>query len=53
MGQLRGWGVREGQATLAGRKINSQLPTRKETTWSRKKKEDRVRREEEEPACTE
>jgi hypothetical protein len=34
-------------------KISSQLPTRKEATWSRKKKEGRVRRDKEEPACTE
>ncbi len=33
--------------------ISSQLPTRKEATWSRRKKERRVRRDEEEPACTE
>jgi hypothetical protein len=35
------------------RKISSQLPARKETTWSRKKKEGWVRRDEEEPACIE
>ncbi len=52
-GSARGMGVREGQAPLAGRKISSQFPTRKETTWSTKKREERVRRDEEEPACTE
>jgi hypothetical protein len=29
--------VREGRAPLAEREISSQLPTRKEATWSRKK----------------
>jgi hypothetical protein len=53
MGSARGKGVREGQAPQAGRKISSQLPTRKEATWSRMKKEGQVRRDEEEPACTE
>ncbi len=33
--------------------ISSQLPARKEATWSRKKEEGRVRRDEEEPAGTE
>jgi hypothetical protein len=46
-------GVREGQAPQAGRKISSQLPARKEATWSRKKKEGQVRHDEEEPVCTE
>jgi hypothetical protein len=35
------------------REISSQLSARKEATWRRKKKEERVRRDEEEPACTE
>ncbi len=35
------------------KEISSQLPTRKEATWSRRKKERRVRRDEDEPACTE
>jgi hypothetical protein len=53
LGQLREKGEREGQAPQAERKISSQLLTRKEATWSRKKKEGRVRCDEEEPACTE
>jgi hypothetical protein len=53
MGSAQGKRVREGQAHQAGRKISRQLPARKETTWSRKKKEGRVRRDEEEPVCTE
>jgi hypothetical protein len=53
MGSIQGKGVREGQAPQAGRKISSQLPARKEASWSRKKKEERVRHDEEEPACTE
>jgi hypothetical protein len=53
MGSARGKGVREGQAPQAGRKISSQLSARKEATWSRKKKEGRVRYDEEESACTE
>ncbi len=42
-----------GPGPQAGRKISSQLPARKEATWSRKKKEGRVMHDEEEPACTE
>jgi hypothetical protein len=53
MGSIQGKGVREGQAPQAGRKISSQLPAKKEASWSRKKKEERVRHDEEEPACTE
>jgi hypothetical protein len=53
MGSARGKGAREGQAPQAGRKISSQLPARKEATWSRKKKEGRVRRDEGEPEYTE
>jgi hypothetical protein len=33
--------------------ISSQLPARKEATKSRRKKERRVRRDKEDPACTE
>ncbi len=43
----------EGQAPQKGREISSQLPVRKEATWRRKGKEGRVRRDEEEPTCTE
>jgi hypothetical protein len=42
-----------GPAPQAGREISSQLPARKEATWSKKKKEERVRQDEEDPACTE
>ncbi len=53
MGSAQRKGVREGLAPQAGRKISSQLPARKEATWSRKKKAGWVGRDEEEPACTE
>jgi hypothetical protein len=49
MGSAQGKGVREGQAPRAGREISSQLPARKEATWSKKKKEGRVRHDEEDP----
>ncbi len=46
---------REGPAPQKGSEISSQLPARKEATvtWSRRKKERRVRHDEEDPACTE
>jgi hypothetical protein len=53
MGSAQWKGVKEGQDPQAGREISSQLPARKEATWSRKRKEDQVRRDEEDPACTE
>ncbi len=53
MGSAQGKGVREGQAPQTRREISSQLPARKEATWSRSKKERRVRRDEEEPVCIE
>jgi hypothetical protein len=53
MGSAQRKGVREGRAPQAGREISSQLPARKEATWSKKKKEERVRHDEEDPACTE
>ncbi len=53
MGSAQGKGVKEGRAPQARTKISSQLPTRKEATWSRKKKEGQVRHDLEEPACTE
>ncbi len=53
MGSAQGKGVREGQAPQAGREISSQLPARKEATWSRKRQEGQVRRDKEGPACTE
>ena len=52
-GSAQGKGVREGQAPQTRREISSQPPARKEVTWSRKKKEGRVRRDEEQTACTE
>jgi hypothetical protein len=45
--------MREDQAPQTRSDISSQLPARKETTWSRRKKERRVRRDKEDPACTE
>jgi hypothetical protein len=55
MGSTRERGVREGKAPQIGSKISSQLPARKEAaaTWSRRKKERRVRLDEEDPVCTE
>ncbi len=53
MGLAQGKGAREGQAPQTRREISSQLPVRKEATWSRKKKVGRVRCDEEEPMCTE
>ncbi len=38
MGSAQGKGVREGQAPRVGREISSQLPARKEATWSKNKK---------------
>jgi hypothetical protein len=49
MGSAQGKGVREGHAPRTRREISGQLPARKEATWS-KKKEGRVRRDEEDPA---
>jgi hypothetical protein len=43
----------EGQAPQGVEKISSQLLTRKEATWRRKKMEGQVRRDEEGPLCTE
>jgi hypothetical protein len=48
-----GKGDEGGLGPQAEGKISSQLSTRKEATWSRKKKEGRVMRDEEEPAYTE
>jgi hypothetical protein len=53
MGSAQGKGVREGQSPQAGREISIQLPARKEATWSRKRKEGQVRRDEEDLACKE
>jgi hypothetical protein len=53
MGSAQGKGAREGQAPQTRSKISSQLPARKETIWSRRKKERRVRHDKEDPACTE
>ncbi len=55
MGSTREGGMMEGPSPQTGSKISSQLPARKEATatWSRRKKERRVRRDEEDPACTE
>jgi hypothetical protein len=48
MGSGQGKGEREGQAPQARREISSQTPARKEATWSRRKKEGRVRHDKEE-----
>jgi hypothetical protein len=53
MGSAQGKGVREGQAPQRVEKISSQLPTRKEATWGRKKKEGLVWHDEGGPGCTE
>ncbi len=53
MGSAHGKGVREGQAPQTRSEISSQLPARKEATWSRRKKERKVRPDKEDPACTE
>jgi hypothetical protein len=53
MGSAQGKAVREGQAPQTRCEISSQLPARKEATWNRKKKERRVRGDEEDPVCTE
>jgi hypothetical protein len=54
MGSTQERGVREGPSPQIGSKISSQLPARKEATatWSRRKKERRVRHEDKDPACT-
>jgi hypothetical protein len=53
MGSAQGKGARESQAPQTISKISSQLPARKDATWSRRKKERRVRRDKEDPACIE
>jgi CelD/BcsL family acetyltransferase involved in cellulose biosynthesis len=55
MGSTQEGGMMEGLAPQTGSEISSQLPARKEATatWSKRKKERRVRRDEEDPACTE
>jgi hypothetical protein len=55
MGSTWAGRVREGPAPQAESKISSQLPTEKETTasWSGKKTARRVRRDKEDPLCTE
>ncbi len=47
--------VMEGPAPQTERKISSQPPAGKKSTstWSKKKKERRVRRDKEDPSCTE
>jgi hypothetical protein len=53
MGSALGKGVRESPAPQKAGKISSQRSARKEATWSRKKKEGQVGRDEEGPARTE
>jgi hypothetical protein len=53
MGSAQGKGVREGQVPQKEGEISSLAPARKVVTWSRRKKERRARRDNEDPACTE
>ncbi len=55
MGTTREGGMMEGPAPQTGSEISSQLPARKESTatWSKRKKERRVRHDEEDLSCTE
>jgi hypothetical protein len=53
MGSAQGKVARGGQAPQTRSEMSSQLPARKEATWSRRNKERRVRCDEEDPACTE
>jgi hypothetical protein len=53
MGSVHGKGERKGQAPQTAGEINSLAPARKVATWSRRKKERRARRDNEDPACTE
>ncbi len=46
-------GAREGRAPQTEGEISSLALARKEATWSRKKKERRARRDNEDPACIE
>jgi hypothetical protein len=47
MGLTWGEGVREGPAPQEARKISSQCSVRAEATWRKKKRNERVRRDEE------
>ncbi len=51
-GVSSGEGGEGGPGPQTRSEISSQLPARKEATWSRRKKERRVRHDEEDPACT-
>ncbi len=53
MGSAQGKGAMEGQAPQTEGEISSLAPARKVATWSRRKKERRARRDNEDPACTE
>ncbi len=54
MGSAEGKGEKEeeGRVPQAQSEIISLAPARKEATWSRRKKERRARRDNEDPACT-
>jgi hypothetical protein len=52
-GVSSGEGGEGGPGPQGAEKISSLLPTRKEATWRRKKKEGQVGRDEEGTACTE
>jgi hypothetical protein len=53
MGSAQGKGAREDQVPQTRSEISSQLPARKEATWSRRKKERRARLDEEDTVLTE
>jgi hypothetical protein len=53
MGSAQGKGVREDHAPQTKSEISSRLLARKEVTWSKRKKERRVRPDKEDLACTE
>jgi hypothetical protein len=53
MGSAGGKGAKEGQAPQTRSEISSLAPARKEATWSRRKKERRARRDNDDPAYTE
>jgi hypothetical protein len=51
-GVSSGEGGKGGPAPQTRSEISSQTPARKEVTWSRRKKERRIRCDEEDPECT-
>jgi hypothetical protein len=53
MGSPQAKGAKEGRAPKTRSEISSLHPARKEATWSRRKRERRARRDDEDPVCTE